>query len=455
MKKTVSFSIIALIGLVAIAATMKISDYPAKTYLTGTELFLLADGSTNAKMTATSLNAALTNVAGLRAGSTIRSTSGSALTNIYHENVVAWNPSKTYLIAEGDSLTAGSTWFSVLTNMTAWSSFAFVTNAATGGDEVASMTNQWPTEIAPHSPGSGTNALFFMWAGANDLHHDPYVTWYQLSNELSWARSSNMTVVAFTLTPRSFNDAQMWTNMYVINGLIRSSTNWDYLIDTAAIFPNNWDATFYNADGTHLNSHGYSRLAQSVDAVLRGPKRNSLTHTDSYGTNQIWFSPAGAELVRMNAAEVTVSTVVTSTVSMGAPTLYGYRLMAGGGNAAMTLVNNAVAYSPLFGGAFVSGTDANVCQAVPFACTAKNLNVRFKSTIGSGTNVVAALYTNGVISNLQITFNANGGGSYVTTDSTHSVPLAAGDTVSIGTYGDNPSASAGLRCNWSLEFSVP
>lgn len=243
------------------------------------------------------------------------------LTNgaVSSQAILPYNPPKTYLIFDGDSISANANSYVYwLTNVFGWNNFAFITNSAVSGQGLSALTNKWALSLTNYAPGSGTNAIFSVWIGANDytetlLTVTPAQYCLQLSNYWGWIHSAGMKIVAFTITPRKFyngmTDASK-TNLYIINDFIRRCGIPDYVIDTAAMFPNNLD-TFYYSDGTHPTTNTHYLIAQEWNSVLRSTQ-NKFTRQFSppIGTNSgDFFSPSGALIKKMNAngvADVTL-----------------------------------------------------------------------------------------------------------------------------------------------------
>lgn len=238
-----------------------------------------------------------------------------SITNIqnYLLSGLPFNPTNTFVCFEGDSITAnanGYWWW--LSNTFKWNNILLYTNSAHAGDGLNDVTNRWFTTMAQTMKhGPGTNALMFLWVGINNytdtlLTSTPTNFCNQLSNFWRVVQSSNIQVCAFTITSRdTFNgDSQpSKTNQFIINEFIRHSGIPDYVIDTQAMFGNNFDPYYFPDDHVHPGTNAHYIIAQTVDRIVRTGTHNYISQGPSiFGTNQEWFSPQGVPLWELNRA---------------------------------------------------------------------------------------------------------------------------------------------------------
>jgi len=198
--------------------------------------------------------------------------------------------SRSGLIVEGDSLMAGAgkVYYQLTNNFPAWRSFGMVSNYALSGSTIGDLTNRWTTNAAPAiaaMKSSGITNIYLLFdSGANDLNSnaDSYcVAW---SNYVSTAKSSNVTVIAFSVLPQT--NIYPVANWFKINTFIRENILPDYLVDWARLMPIPSDTNWF-IDGVHLTANGYLRSAYAVNASILGAKNKPTDATGdlSFGTN--------------------------------------------------------------------------------------------------------------------------------------------------------------------------
>lgn len=183
--------------------------------------------------------------------------------------------SNTNFVFEGDSLTtpsAGTDWPAKLMLLSEFASKGTSYNEAASGQNLADITSQYATEIHPLRPtGPITSALLFVWIGANDLVGIPDVEAWKTAWDayIDGAIADGFTIVAFTLIKRTGTGTTAYTEPARLewNTHIRHSTKWDYLIDTARLFPDQSESYFW-ADDVHVNEAAKAALAWYINNVF-------------------------------------------------------------------------------------------------------------------------------------------------------------------------------------------
>jgi len=252
-----------------------------------------------------------TGLTGLTGPTGAAGAAGAAGTN--SPTLAGFTPAKTKLIIEGDSLSAsGNCYPYPLLAMTGTNAWAFFTNSAIAGNNLANLESRWFTKIAPLAPGPGTNCIFSVWVGANDYTEELLPQgWPAYCNALSnyWirAQASNMVVVAFTLFPRlaySGESPISISNLVQINQFIRSCGIPDYVVDTGALSPNNRGPDF--SDGTHIVPTAQKRVAQEWMTVLSTPDHSAVRYNPQVGTNYAWWAQNGSPIARIGYKDTAV-----------------------------------------------------------------------------------------------------------------------------------------------------
>ena len=189
-----------------------------------------------------------------------------------------------WVLFDGDSLTVSNatSYEHYLVYDFGWTNFTFTTNGAEAGDAIPVIDNKWTNTMRPFLPPSGVKGLLVCPMGANS-YVAPNFNLAVIANVLDnyWLRAqvSNCDVVAFTVTPRTSYGGmteRCLSNLAALNAHIRGSPIPDYLVDTAAEFPNPYDTNVY-LDGTHFTPAGYLAWARLIDQAVRGPRRNVVS----------------------------------------------------------------------------------------------------------------------------------------------------------------------------------
>lgn len=228
-------------------------------------------------------------------------------------------------------------------------------------------------------------------------------------------------------------DGSLATNLYptnlnliIGNGLL-GTTNNGILTVSAAATPG---AVLTNGNSTAVtfsNNVGVD-ITHTLSVSNLTPSRVVLTTA-----GDALSSAAASGAVPINADGSATTFAQVSALGLRAAGVAGFQ-------GATAFVTTTKFISPFGANTQVATTEANISQNMPFSCTWSNLYARFNS-LGSGTNVVITVVTNGVASNLSISVNGLNG---LTTanDTAHGVPVALGATVTFSILGTNPSVNA-------------
>lgn len=187
------------------------------------------------------------------------------------------------LVFIGDSLTsdgyfwgdfppqsgAGNDWPQQLTNLLSYRQTLFYTNRALYGQSLSNNLARYQNDGAAFRVGSNNNAngFLFLWNGVIDIQggFSTNATYDNLSNYWFKARSDGYTVVAFTITSWAGQGFTFENNRTNLNLLIKQDrTLYDYLVDTAAIFPD----TSETIDGIHLTAAANLKLARWINTNI-------------------------------------------------------------------------------------------------------------------------------------------------------------------------------------------
>lgn len=149
-------------------------------------------------------------------------------------------------------------------------------NHARGGETLARMKLEAPTQVDPHA--NGTDPVLVLWAGTNDLYEGATAS-STLALMASYAEERRVAgwanLVVATCLPRTapkqapdYESERQW-----LNDGIRAASWYDALVDVGADarigqHGNQLDPTYYGGDGTHLNEAGRRVVADLVLAAL-------------------------------------------------------------------------------------------------------------------------------------------------------------------------------------------
>jgi hypothetical protein len=201
-------------------------------------------------------------------------------------------------VIDGDSLSVGdgsgsggfigvSNYFTLMTNLYGFK-FVTVHNTSVGGKTAGSISTNYPSEIGAYAPGAGTNAALFIWAGINDIASafSAEQTYGWLTNIYYHAHTNGFKVVAFTVTYSLVNQTELsYGETARLNAMIRNSpTNWDYLVDAAAVLPPPTVGTsLWFCDGVHYTNYGQQFLAYNVfNTLQRGQHLQGTKYEQPY-----------------------------------------------------------------------------------------------------------------------------------------------------------------------------
>jgi hypothetical protein len=159
--------------------------------------------------------------------------------------------------------------------------FAASTNLSAGGEQLGTWSSNYTSILHPYAPGKGTNQFLFLWGGINDLslyNETAEATYLFFTNIAYKAHQDGMIVVAMTCTYVATNTlAQAWETYRYNNYLRNSPTNWDYLVDVAAIIPPpSLNSNLYVNNGSdglapdivHITNAGQQFIAYEMSNVL-------------------------------------------------------------------------------------------------------------------------------------------------------------------------------------------
>lgn len=237
------------------------------------------------------------------------------------------------IVVEGDSLSndAGD-WAGLMTTYIYPFNTWFVTNVATAGESLSNMVAEYTAQVQPFKPATGTNAVLFLWAGANGItEYGSALGWYSAwSNYMAQARSDGFKICAFTIMQKATDLSETTENYrFLINNWLRSSTNADWLIDADKMFPNATDQTYFNPDGIHLEWYnGTFKLALEVAHALSGSAGSWATYPvplEQASTNFVIRNPvSGQKLASFNGDKsVVFYGAVTATAYSESQTALG------------------------------------------------------------------------------------------------------------------------------------
>ena len=259
---------------------------------------------------------------------------GAGLTNIMPGIAGVTNPmqdpSKLKLIAVGDSLTAGTGWFSYLTGLIPpWKSAALATNLGVGGINLSAISNNLAAALTTYPLGAGSNGIVFFWGGAHDVW-DSYPSPMAgkvpqfvggVSNCMEQIHAAGYQSALFTVMGLSnaVSDSRNEFERAAFNNGLSRLPNVDYFIDVAQIFQNPMDTNLF-VDGVHLTTNGYWLLAKAVNTVLRGGPGNVAPRNQTITTlleDTSIRTSDGRELARFQANGVTLvgKLVITNGMS--------------------------------------------------------------------------------------------------------------------------------------------
>ncbi|HEY3857710.1 MAG TPA: SGNH/GDSL hydrolase family protein [Verrucomicrobiae bacterium] len=168
---------------------------------------------------------------------------------------------------------------------------------AISGQQIGTISSNYTSTVHTKAPGAGTNTFLMCWGGINDLYDGETAegTFTFLTNVWHKAHQDGFIVVAFTVTitgqyfgaatppPGGIGESYA-AETARLNTMIRnSSSNWDYLVDTADILPPPYFAPWYLADGlfTHYTNYGQQAIALNVSNVLSRPPHIQTTKRKS------------------------------------------------------------------------------------------------------------------------------------------------------------------------------
>ena len=197
-------------------------------------------------------------------------------------------------VFEGDSRTtepglagAGNSWPSKLMALPLFSGKGTSYNVATSGATLANIVSEYTTQVYPHRPtangGDGTGTCYlFVYIDANDVGSMTTATYFtDRESYITTAQGHGFTVIIITGTRGNYAQASA-DKLVALNKLTRAGTAANYIVDAAALFPDNADTLVYS-DGLHLTAAAYARLAKEVQSVFLTKQGSAFP--DSTATN--------------------------------------------------------------------------------------------------------------------------------------------------------------------------
>lgn len=250
------------------------------------------------------------------------------------------------LIFEGDSITTavspasgvGNDWPTRLMALELFSGRSLTSyNVATNSATLANITSEYNSQVYPQRPSAngGRAAYLFVWIGANDFGTIPAATWLaSWESYITTAKADGFIVVAFTVMRQSGSTPVAEANRQAYNfGIINSSTP-DYLVDTANLLPNPYNANFI--DGVHPTASTNRKIPRLVQSSMRerkgsaAPDSTAINYVESLTVGQNTTSPSGGLKFNINlfsaanagnpAANLTYDWSPTANVSSGGAT---------------------------------------------------------------------------------------------------------------------------------------
>jgi len=210
-------------------------------------------------------------------------------------------PTNSNFVWEGDSITSGYG----LSAGQDWASRAMLgnwfigrgtkTNLAVSGSKTQDVLNRYAA-VHALSPAVTANAgYFFLLAGINDLAHTTdsgLVIYGRLQSLWSQAQADGYKVVAATVTGMQGLTADRELQRQALNLSIRTSSNWDYLLDLDAVLPDPSDTTFYQ-DGLHPTASGAVLLGRTAANLMPSSTVSSQNTAPAYDQSVQGWSNIG------------------------------------------------------------------------------------------------------------------------------------------------------------------
>ncbi len=365
--------------------------------------------------------------------------SGAALAATNGLGTAAWHPAGDFYLSSNPSgyITIGD----VPAQRTQWS-VATVTNAGTAAYSNASAF------ITPAQIGTAaySNSGVFLGlhakadtAGTADTALAGWPTTWSLSSitDKGTAAYSNASAFYLSSNPSSYitlgdvpAQRTQWSVATVTNAGTAAYSNATAFLTPAQV----GTAAYSNASAFDLSGAAGS-ATNKLDTDLRQAINDSTNVT---------FAPS-----RLATNSSGVGQVLTATSSSTAK--WSDRVTAVYGAILTTSYSSTDQYVSLTGSTAGTATESRASVPWPVACTFTNLISRISTAPPAGTNYTITLYTNSVASSLVATIVGNGS-TLRATNTTASVFVPFGTTVSIQYNGNNASASGNLGIGWSVGY---
>lgn len=187
--------------------------------------------------------------------------------------------SQTNIVAEGDSLTAGSgapQWPSVLGAMARWRT-ATVVNLAVSGSITTNVLDRWGLAVPFMPANNSTLTWYIVWIGHNNIDYlyEPfYLTEPDLATIWRNGRNAGAKVMAVTVHKSVQMTVGKEIERQVLNTWIRQNGQmYDALCDIDAAFAAAYGEDYYTnttvfSDGIHTTTAGSALVAANIDRCI-------------------------------------------------------------------------------------------------------------------------------------------------------------------------------------------
>ena len=211
-------------------------------------------------------------------------------------NILPTFPAGTNWVYQGDSITTdkeatsgpGNDWPARFAALPTMANSGTNVNVAVNGNILQKLIDNYGKEVHPFRPAAngGTPCVTTIFIGANDLgpiqsgYYGGTVESYYSSLRAHWqtAKKDGMTVIAFTIMPRHDTDMTREKLRQELNALIRSGTDYDFLVDTAALLTDPFDKKFF-IDGLHPTPEGNVKIARAVQSAILSKNGSAMPDT--------------------------------------------------------------------------------------------------------------------------------------------------------------------------------
>ncbi|HWR34882.1 MAG TPA: SGNH/GDSL hydrolase family protein [Clostridia bacterium] len=145
-------------------------------------------------------------------------------------------------------------------------------NVATSGHTIGNIVADYASQVYPLRPAvtGNTPTYLVVIVGHNDITVGGTSAAMFASLKAYWlqAKADGFTVIAATISRSPRITGQKDIERIGYNALIRSSNDYEYLLDLDSLLPDNLDMSFFQADGVHYGAGATSRIAQALNAII-------------------------------------------------------------------------------------------------------------------------------------------------------------------------------------------